>query len=179
MTCRDLGIVYDVRFLLQYLKDRHRLSQCIYFTARIASLEQDYSLLASLGVEVVLKKIHYDGNKIKANCDVQITNRITIDVLENKAENIFLLSGDGDFSTLLDFVKERNKGAFSVGITKNKTSKMLKEKRKFNVTFVEEFLQRKGPVGHVASTGVLFDNESITSTENLSIGYNVEDKINI
>ena len=168
---------YDLRFLLQYLKDRYRLNNCVYFTARLASLEQDYALLVGLGVEIVFKKIYYDGTKIKANCDVQITNRITVDVLEERVDNVFLLTGDGDFAAMLDFVQARNKGAYCVGITKSKTSKLLKEKRKFNVSFLEEFLQRKGPAGHVASAGVLFDNSSITSLVDLSMDEDIE-KIN-
>ncbi len=168
MTCRDLGIVYDLQFLLQYLKDRYRIKQCVYFTAKLQNLRQDYDLLQKMGVETVFKKIYFEGNKIKANCDVQIANRITQDVLENKIDNVFLLSGDGDFASLLDFVKEKNKQAYSIGVVSNKTSKLLKEKRKFNVTFLEEFLKRKGPTGHVASAGVLFDNVSIASETKMS-----------
>lgn len=168
MTCRDLKLQYDIKFLLKYLKDRYRLTHCIYFTAKLTSLTQDYELLQSLGIEVVFKKIYYEGDRAKANCDVQIANRITADVLGDEVDKVFLLSGDGDFAALLDYVKDKNKVAHVIGVTKYKTSKLLKEKRKFNVSFIDEFLQRKGPVGHVASTGVLFDNVSIPASQNLS-----------
>lgn len=169
MSARTFGIKYDTYSLFKYLKDRYRISRCVYFTAKISSLNQDYEFIQSLGVEIVFKEIYKENNKSKANCDVEISNRITEDVLKNAVDNVFLLSGGGDFLSLLNYVQKHQKNVTCISLSRKNTSKVLKKRRDFNISFIEEYrLKGKGPVGHVASTGVLFFSSNISNSQNLS-----------
>ncbi len=165
---------YDIFELLVYLKDRYRINNCIYFTGNIKSLTTDYELLKSFGVEIVFKKIYFEGGKTKANCDVEISHRITKDVENNLIDNIVLLSGDGDFAALLDYANERLEKVQLFSVIKYNTSKLLRSRRYLNVTYLNDLIdsiKRKGPTGHVVQAGRLFDAYSVANTEKLSSGF--------
>lgn len=127
---RNIDLEIDFLKLNTYLDDRYRPDKIIYFTPNIKS---NLNLLSELliektNVEVVLKEIYNENSKVKANCDVEIAHRITRDLDFDFTDTVILVSGDGDFVTVLDYANKFGKKALSVAGTKKSCSILIKRR---------------------------------------------------
>lgn len=106
-----------------YLKDKYHISEAYYFLGYIKDEEQDlYNNLQKAGFIVIFKK--HSLNLItekKGNVDTDIVFEAMKNIIENKNfDKIVLVSGDGDYKKLVDYL-----------ITKNKFKKILFPIKKF------------------------------------------------
>jgi uncharacterized LabA/DUF88 family protein len=170
-----LDFQYHMYDLLVYLRDKYRITKVIYFTGRVGESESDYNYLVSAGVEIVFKHVYTQNGKTKANCDVEIAHRITADIKDEVTDNLVLLSGDGDFSSLLDYAKENLKRVNVFSVSRKNTSQMLIMKRYLQIVYLEDLKEkfkagmekRKGPAGLVVPEGRLFVNEEYSTVEKI------------
>ena len=65
---------------------------------------------------------------MKANCDVEISHRITYDIENNNVQVIILTSGDGDFASLFDYAKSKLETVRCFSAHPKNTSTMIKER---------------------------------------------------
>lgn len=95
-----------------YLKDKYRVIEAYYFLGYASETEQKlYTNLQKAGFIVVFKK-HYENLKAnkKGNVDTDIVFEIMKNLIDNKNfDKIVLVSGDGDYKKLIDFLIEKNK----------------------------------------------------------------------
>jgi uncharacterized LabA/DUF88 family protein len=180
LSSRTHGIEYDVIRLLTYCKDKYKATHCVYFTARIRSLEADYELLESLGVEIVYKKLYREDGVNKGNCDVEIANRITHDVCTGYVESVVLMSGDGDFAALVDYACQYVKSVRLFAIHRKRTSFLLWQRKYLRIIYLSDIIERvekgKGPAGHERPEGKLFSSDSISVSQNKSTSGVVDNK---
>ncbi len=108
------------------------LFRIIYIRAKIASK----IFLFLHNIELIIKKTVIEGGKIKANCDVELTNRITIDVERDSVENVVLVSGDGDFVSLTDYVKDMKKHVKCISFAPKNTSIFIKQREYLRVMYL-------------------------------------------
>lgn len=106
-----------------YLKDKYHISEAHYVLGYITEKEQDlYSNLQKAGFIVMFKK--HNSNLVtqkKGNVDSDIIFEVMKNLIDNKNfDKIVLVSGDGDYKKLVDYL-----------ILKNKFSKILFPIRKF------------------------------------------------
>jgi len=186
MTARTFGLVYNIYWLLEYFKFRYKVNRCVYFTGRLETLKEDYMLLESQGVEIIFKEIYREEDgKTKANCDVEIAHRVTLDIEYNKVDKVILISGDGDFLSLLNHVQEKSKEVKLVGVHKRTTSRLYKEGMLFDLTYLTQIMEEinldrdtpkeildslKGEslVGPLVPTRLFLIKDSISGHQNLS-----------
>ena len=95
-----------------YLKDKYRVSEAYYFLGYISEKEQDlYNNLQKAGFIVVFKE--HNPNLItkkKGNVDADIVFETMKNLLDNKDFNkIILVSGDGDYKKLVDYLIKKEK----------------------------------------------------------------------
>ena len=95
-----------------YLKDKYRVSEAYYFLGYIKEEEQGlYSNLQKAGFIVIFKK--HGSNLLtekKGNVDTDIVFEIMKNLLDNKSFNkIVLVSGDGDYKKLVDYLIQKNR----------------------------------------------------------------------
>lgn len=126
LSAKNLKFDLDLLKLIQHLKDVYRPEKIIYFSADFSFMKEEFLDLENLGVEMIYKKIYSENNKTKANCDVEISSLITNDVDFNNVDKVILLSGDGDFAYILDFVNKQNKGIQVVAFDPVSCSRVLK-----------------------------------------------------
>ncbi len=114
-TAKTVGFDVDYRKLLKEFGSYGRLIRAYYYTAMVE--DQEYSSIRPLvdwldynGYTVVTKptKEYVDATgrrKFKGNMDVELT----IDALEiaERADHIYLFSGDGDFRALVEALQRR------------------------------------------------------------------------
>jgi periplasmic divalent cation tolerance protein len=194
LTARDFGMVYNIYWVLEYFKFRYKVNKVVYFTGEIEALKEDYFFLRNLGVEVIFKKIYREEDgKIKANCDVEISHRITFDLEYDLVDKVILMTGDGDFLSLLNYVRTKNKEVKLMGIHRRRTSRLYKEGMLFDLTYFTEILDEvnmdrdtpkdiietikilleaslkgENPVGPLVPTRLFLNTSSITPYQNLS-----------
>ena len=109
--------------LRQYLRRKYKVSQAFYFLGYVSEDNQDlYSSLQKAGFIVVFKE-HLQGmlGKKKGNIDTDLVFEVMKTLLdEPDTGKIVLVSGDGDYKKLVDYL-----------ITKDKFKKILFPNRKF------------------------------------------------
>lgn len=80
MSSKNFVDGYNVVDLLIHLQEKYHIQKCVYFTSRFLDFKQEYSSLEQIGVEIVYKEKYIENSKLKANCDVEISHRMTFDL---------------------------------------------------------------------------------------------------
>ncbi len=69
-----------------------------------------YKYLQEAGFTLIFKEVIYDGDgKSKGNCDADLVLNVARGAYENKFDKAVIVSSDGDFAGLIEFLKERSK----------------------------------------------------------------------
>ncbi len=131
----SLGLEVDFISFKKYLSDRFRTEDIFYFTSYFDFLKDNMQTLKDSGYKIILKETFYQ-NKIKANCDVEISHHITSDIKDDLVKNLVLISGDGDFSMLLDYSLKNNIKPKVISIHKGSTAKILRKKKGLTVEYI-------------------------------------------
>lgn len=108
---KESGWKIDHKKFRTYLKDKYHVVEAYYVLGFVSEDQQDlYNNLQKAGFIVLFKEHHVGlrGNK-KGNVDTDIVFEIMKMMLERKDFSRFLLvSGDGDYKKLVDFLIKRN-----------------------------------------------------------------------
>ena len=107
----------DFPTLYSWFKDNSRLEKIIYYTAHNPEDEKQQTFISTLeetGYEIVKKPIKVFATQTKGNLDVELT----VDAILNleKYDILVLLSGDGDFTYLLQKLYTFNKKVVVLGV---------------------------------------------------------------
>ncbi|OGH10857.1 MAG: hypothetical protein A2857_06360 [Candidatus Levybacteria bacterium RIFCSPHIGHO2_01_FULL_36_15] len=132
------GWKLDFKKFRRYLLDKFRVNKAILFIGYIKKNEGLYWHLKSFGYEIVFKPTVYDnkGNP-KGNVDAELVLHSA--AIEYKHYNkAVIVSGDGDFQCLHDFLSKNNK-LLSIIIPNEKTeSSLLKPFQKYKTFIIFE-----------------------------------------
>jgi len=102
----------DLSKLKIYLQDKHNILEAYYFIGYLQEENNDlYKEIQKAGFIVIFKKhSEYAVTKKKGNVDTDIVFEIMKNLIENKDFNkIILVSGDGDYKKLVDYLIQKNK----------------------------------------------------------------------
>lgn len=138
LSAESIGFDLDMTKLIRRLKDVFRGASILYFTGDFKSKQGEFHVLTKEGVEMVYKEIYNESRKAKANCDVEISHRMTSDVLLHRPQRIVLLSGDGDFACLCDFTHSQNIDIKVMAFDPASCSRMIKRRQFTRVSFLIE-----------------------------------------
>lgn len=142
MSLKNLKVDLDMLSFITYLKDRYKNSKIIYFTPNFKSKNLDYLEIQSQNIEIVFKQIYNENNKLKANCDVEISHRITRDSLLEKVSEVVLISGDGDFVYLIDYLKNKNITVKIIAADPVSCSLLIKRRSFVKLTFIIDVIEK-------------------------------------
>jgi uncharacterized LabA/DUF88 family protein len=136
----DLGWNIDYKKLRIWLKDKYNVSNAYLFIGLISKNKNLYTYLQESGFILIYKEVILGGNgTIKGNCDASLVLKTTSDFYEKHFEKAVIISSDGDYAELIDFLK--NKSALRIVISpSNKCSYLL---RKQNTPLLYLDTQRK------------------------------------
>jgi uncharacterized LabA/DUF88 family protein len=113
-----------------YLKENYLIGKAYYFLGYISEKEQDlYNNLQEAGFIVIFKSHNQELQaKKKGNVDTDIVFEIMKNLIDNKDfDKIVLVSGDGDYRKVVDYL-----------ISKNKFKKILFPNKKFASSLYKE-----------------------------------------
>lgn len=146
LSLKEINFNLDIDSLFIYLKDKYKNSKIIFFIGDVYYLKEIKDILIRHGIEICIKETSKEGGKVKANCDVEITQRIVVDVERNLADDFILLSGDGDFIGLFNYIFKMGKQAYCIAPTFKSTSIFIKRRQSLlKVIYLEQksFLKYK------------------------------------
>jgi len=99
----------DFRKFRKYLSDKFRVRKAFLFIGYIKQNEKLYTSLKSFGYQVVFKPTVSDSEgKSKGNVDAELVLYSSAIEYSNYDQAI-IVSGDGDFFCLVDFLRKRRK----------------------------------------------------------------------
>ncbi len=132
LSIRDLGWKLNFRKFRVYLKDKYKIEKAFLFIGYIPHNESLYKSLQEYGYIIIFKPtlIKPDG-KPKGNVDAELVLHTMIEY--KNYDRALIVSGDGDFYCLIEYLKNQKKLLKLMIPNRNKYSSLL---RKFGADIV-------------------------------------------
>ncbi|NQV00978.1 MAG: NYN domain-containing protein [Parcubacteria group bacterium] len=93
-----------------WLKEKYNVERAYIFIGLVPKYKDLYTYLQESGFTLIFKETVYgDSGKPKGNCDADLVLRAVCDVYENRFDKAIIVSSDGDYSSLVKFLQERDK----------------------------------------------------------------------
>lgn len=105
---RELGWKLDLKKFRIYLKEKYGVTKAFYFIGFVEGNNDLYTSLQDYGYILIFKPTfkNKDG-KVKGNCDAELVLQSMIEL--PKYEKAVIVTGDGDFSCLIKYLREQDK----------------------------------------------------------------------
>ncbi len=138
----ELGWSLDYKKLRVWLHDKHSVRKAYLFLGLIPKYKNLYTYLQEAGFTLVFKETVYDSDgKAKGNCDADLVLRSVSDAYENNFDKAVLITGDGDFACLVQFLQEKDK-LKAVLAPDNKKCSILIKRTNTQITYLNEMKQK-------------------------------------
>ena len=138
---RSQGWSLDFHRFRIYLKEKYAVNTAYLFLGYVAGNTHLYQILQEAGYICIFKPtlVHKDGT-IKGNCDAELVLQAMIDF--SSYEKAVIVTGDGDFYCLVNYLISRNKLKALMIPNQYKFSALLKAKALFPFTRYMNDLKR-------------------------------------
>jgi uncharacterized LabA/DUF88 family protein len=136
------GWKLDYKSFRSWLRDKFGVSRVILFMGLIPDYAELYNYLQSIGYDISFKPtvIGKEG-RTKGNIDGELILTIAKDFYENKLESVVLVSGDGDYHCIVEFLKEKNIPITIVSPNKKYLSLLLK-RTNVPIVILDQFIEK-------------------------------------
>ena len=135
------GWELDYKSFRSWLRDKFDVSRVILFMGLIPDNSELYNHLQSIGYDISFKPtITNKEGKTKGNVDGELILTIAKDFYENKLKSVVLVSGDGDYHCIVEFLKEKNIPITIVSPNRKYLSLLLK-RTNVSIVILDEFIE--------------------------------------
>lgn len=105
----SLGWKLDYRFFRRWLEQKYGVETAYLFIGLLPAKAELYTRLQECGYILVYKEVTFDkGGKPKGNCDADLVLKMVSDYYEGVLDKAVLVSSDGDYSGLVQFLKTKD-----------------------------------------------------------------------
>jgi len=134
----ELGWNLDYKRFRTWLYEKYKVKCAYIFIGLIPKNKYLYTELQECGFTLVFKEVVYDGNtgKPKGNCDADLVLRAVRDVYENDFEKAVIVSSDGDYAGLVEFLKEKKKIATVLSPNEPKKCSILLKRTGVSIAYL-------------------------------------------
>jgi uncharacterized LabA/DUF88 family protein len=110
LSIRNLGWKLDFKKFRKYLKDKYSVEKAYIFIGFVENNSELYKFLQEAGYIIIFKPTlkNKDG-EIKGNCDSELVLHSVSGAYENLYDKAVIVSGEGDFYCLAEFLIKKNK----------------------------------------------------------------------
>ena len=123
---KELGWRLDWKKFRRYLLEKYQVSRVYLFLGYVKENKKMYEYLERAGFILRFRKISKGNDKdIKGNVDVLLTLQTILEI--NDCNQVVLITSDGDFYPLVDYLIEKDKFLTILSPHSNKCSHLLKE----------------------------------------------------
>lgn len=139
----ELGWRLDYQRFRVYLRDKYNIGRAYIFLGFVGSNARLYRDLQNWGYIVIFKPTVFDfKGDIKGNCDAELVLQAVSDMYEKQYDKAVIVSGDGDFACLVNFLKERERLKIVLSPSHKKASVLLRRAVPNDIVFLERFQTR-------------------------------------
>ncbi len=135
-----LGWKIDYKKFRFYLKEKHSVQKAYVFIGYVSTNQKLYTNLEKYGYILIFKPTTRDNNgKIKGNVDAELVLQSAAIDFKNYDKAV-IVSGDGDFYCLVDFLFKNKKFLKLIAPNRNRFSSLFKKKKEWNkyIIFINE-----------------------------------------
>jgi len=134
---RELGWKLDLRKFRVYLKEKYNVEKAYYFIGYVPENQKLYTFLQENSFVVIFKPtFRNEGGKVKGNCDAELVLHSMIQY--QNYEKAVIVSGDGDFYCLVDYLNKQNKLKVVLAPNQKKYSGLLKKSARKRLAFMND-----------------------------------------
>jgi uncharacterized LabA/DUF88 family protein len=134
---KDLGWHLDYKRFRIWLKEKYQIKKAYLFIGLVSKHKNLYTFLQEAGFTLVFKETICDGDgKIKGNCDADLVLKSVVDFYEHKCEKAVIVSSDGDYASLVEFLK--SKGAFAGLISPSDHCSFLLRNKNISLVYLRD-----------------------------------------
>jgi uncharacterized LabA/DUF88 family protein len=125
---KRLGWKLDYKKFRVWLTEKYGVKTAYLFLGLVPKYKELYKYLQECGFVLIFKQVNYaDDGAVKGNCDAILVLNAVCDFYEKKCNKSIIVSSDGDYAELVEFLK--NKGSLSSIVSpSNKCSYLLRKK---------------------------------------------------
>ncbi len=132
-SAKQLGFDIDYKKLKRWLQQKYNTNAIYLFIGLVPGRTKLYEHLQECGFILVFKQTISVGGIVKGNCDAELVLKTTSDFYTKVFTSCVLVSGDGDFGCLVEFLKDHSALKAVVApdrdtcsiLIRNKNSKLL------------------------------------------------------
>ena len=133
------GWKLDYKSFRSWLRDKFGVSRAILFMGLIPNNADLYNHLQSIGYNISFKPtITSKEGRTKGNVDGELILAIAKDFYEKNLESVVLVSGDGDYHCVVEFLKEK-KIPISIVSPNKKYLSLLLKRTNVPIIILDEF----------------------------------------
>ncbi|MEK7509215.1 MAG: NYN domain-containing protein [Patescibacteria group bacterium] len=126
MGTRATGWTIDAFKLRVYLRETFDVERAYWFVGFLSDMQDFYTLLQRAGYVLIFKEVSRDHEGTpKGNVDVDLTLH-AVD-LQSEYDKAVLLTSDGDFASLVRYLRERGKLRAILSPNRARTSRLLRK----------------------------------------------------
>ena len=134
---KDLGWSLDFKKFRIYLKEKYGIKKAYLFIGSIPENSDLYKNLQEAGYILIFKPtIINNKGEIKGNCDTDLVLQTMVDY--DKYNKVILVSGDGDFYSLIRYLYDHNKLLRVIAPNRKGSSILLRKEAKEKILFLDD-----------------------------------------
>ena len=127
-SAKELGFEIDYKKFRGWLRQKYNPEFVYLFIGLVPERTKFYEYLQKCGYILVFKQTISVGEKIKGNCDAELVLKSVDDYHLKNFNKFILISNDGDFGCLIEFLKSKNCFEIILSPDRNKCSILLRNK---------------------------------------------------
>ncbi len=140
-SAKELGYDIDYKKFRGWLRQKYDPARVYLFIGLIPDRTSFYNHLQECGFDLVFKQTVSVGRTIKGNCDAELVLKTVSDFYTKVCDSCILVTGDGDFGCLVEFLQHNNALDRIISPDEKKCSVLLKNKNS-EITFLNKLYHK-------------------------------------
>lgn len=136
-SAKELGFEIDYKKFRGWLRQKYNPENVYLFIGLVPERVKFYEHLQECGFILIFKQTVSVGNAIKGNCDAELVLKTVSDFYTKTFDYCILVTGDGDFGCLVEFLNNNSALHSLIAPDKKKCSILLRNKNT-EIVFLNE-----------------------------------------
>lgn len=127
-AAKELGFKVDYKRFRNWMRQKYGVTNVYLFIGLVPDRSKFYQYLQECGYILVFKQTVSVGGVIKGNCDAELVLKVVTDFYTDAYSDCIIVTGDGDFGCLIEFLKEKEKLHLVLAPDRGKFSFLIRNK---------------------------------------------------
>lgn len=134
---KELSHEIDYKKFRGWLRQKYNVANIYLFIGLVSARTKFYEYLQECGFILIFKQTVSVSGIVKGNCDAELVLKAVSDFYTKAYDKCILISGDGDFGCLVEFLAQNSVLVGVLAPDENKCSFLLRNKN-VEITFLNE-----------------------------------------